>query len=175
MGFTPLEGLIMGTRSGDLDPSLILYIMGKEGLSLSEAGTLLNKHSGLIGVSGESSDMREIIKAAEDNHKRSKYALEMFAYKIQKYLGAYAAAMGGIDAFVFTGGIGENAAIIREMVCENLEFLGLELDKEKNNNKELIISKDDSKVKILRIPTNEELVIAMDTHTIVTEMMASKE
>ena len=111
MGFTPLEGLIMGTRSGDLDPSLILYIMGKEGLSLSEAGTLLNKHSGLIGISGESSDMREIIKAAEENHKRSKYAFEMFAYKIKKYLGAYAAAMGGLDAFVFTGGIGENAPI----------------------------------------------------------------
>ena len=175
MGFTPLEGLLMGTRSGDLDPSLILYIMGKEGLSLSEAGTLLNKHSGLIGVSGESSDMREIIKAADDNHKRSKYALEIFTYKIKKYLGSYAAAMGGIDAFVFTGGIGENAPLIREMVCENMEFLGLSLDKEKNNSKELIISNDDSKVKILRIPTNEELVIAMDTHTIVKEMMASKE
>ncbi len=174
MGFTPLEGLIMGTRSGDLDPSLILYIMGKEGLSLSEAGTLLNKHSGLIGISGESSDMREIIKAASENHKRSKYALEIFAYKIKKYLGSYAAAMGGLDAFVFTGGIGENAPLIREMVCENLQFLGIELDKEKNDKKELIISKENSKVKVMRIPTNEELVIAMDTHTIVEEILASK-
>ncbi len=174
MGFTPLEGLMMGTRSGDLDPSLILYIMGKEGLTLGEAGTLLNKHSGLIGVSGESSDMREIIKAANENNKRSKYALEMFTYKIKKYLGAYAAAMGGIDVFVFTGGIGENAPLIREMVCEDLRFLGIELDQEKNNKKELIISKDDSKVKVMRIPTNEELVIALDTNTIVEEILAAK-
>ncbi len=174
MGFTPLEGLMMGTRSGDLDPSLILYIMGKEGLSLSEAGTLLNKHSGLIGISGESSDMREIIQAANENNKRAKYAIEMFAYKIKKYLGAYTAAMGGLDAFVFTGGIGENASLIREMVCDNLEYLGIELDKERNDKKEEIISKDNSKVKVLRIPTNEELVIAMDTHTIVEEILAAK-
>jgi acetate kinase len=174
MGFTPLEGLMMGTRSGDLDPSLILYIMGKEGLSLSEAGTLLNKHSGLIGISGESSDMREIIEAANENNKRAKYAIEMFAYKIKKYLGAYTAAMGGLDAFVFTGGIGENAPLIREMVCNNLEYLGIELDKGRNDKKEEIISKDSSKVKVLRIPTNEELVIAMDTHTIVEEILAAK-
>jgi len=141
MGFTPLEGLLMGTRSGDLDPSLILYIMGKEGLSLNEANTLLNKHSGLIGISGESSDMREILIAAKEGHKRSKYAFEIFAYRVKKYLGAFAAAMGGLDAFVFTGGIGENSPEVREEVCNGLEFLGIELDVERNKNKEKIISK----------------------------------
>ncbi|MFO7446408.1 MAG: acetate kinase [Ignavibacteriaceae bacterium] len=170
MGFTPLEGLIMGTRSGDLDPSLILYIMGKEGLSLSEAGTLLNKHSGLIGISGESSDMREIITAMKDDHKRSRYAFETFCYRIKKYLGAYAAAMGGIDAFVFTGGIGENSSEVREEVCKDLEYMGIEIDDAKNKNKDVIISKKSSKVKVLRIPTNEELVIAMDTSAIVEKM-----
>ncbi len=169
MGFTPLEGLIMGTRSGDLDPSLILYIMGKEGLSLHEAGTLLNKHSGLIGLSGESSDMREIIAAAKDGHKRAKYAFDVFCYRIKKYLGAYAAAMGGLDAVVFTGGIGENSAEVRAEVCRDMEFLGIELDEEKNKNKEENLSKDSSRVAVLRIPTNEELVIAMDTSEIVNE------
>ncbi len=170
MGFTPLEGLLMGTRSGDLDPSLILYIMGKEGLSLNEAGTLLNKHSGLIGISGESSDMREIQKAISEGHKRSTYAFEIFCYRIKKYLGSYAAAMGGLDAFIFTGGIGENSAEVREEVCKNLEVLGIEIDLEKNKNKDLIISSDKSKVKVMRIPTNEELVIAMDTSRIVEEI-----
>jgi acetate kinase len=172
MGFTPLEGLLMGTRSGDLDPSLILYIMGKEGLSLNEANTLLNKHSGLIGISGESSDMREILAAANEGHKRSRYAFEIFAYRVKKYLGAYAAAMGGLDAFVFTGGIGENSPEVREEVCKGLEFLGVELDDQKNKNKENIISKDSSPVPILRIPTNEELVIARDTNRIVEKIIA---
>ncbi len=175
MGFTPLEGLLMGTRSGDLDPSLILYIMGKEGLSLSEANTLLNKHSGLIGISGESSDMREILAAAKDGQKRSRYAFEIFAYRVKKYLGAYAAAMGGLDAFVFTGGIGENSFEIREEVCKGLEFLGIELDPDKNQNKDLIISKGSSRVPVLRIPTNEELVIALDTSEIVEGMNIKKE
>lgn len=174
MGFTPLEGLLMGTRSGDLDPSLILYIMGKEGLSLNEANTLLNKHSGLIGISGESSDMREILVAVKEGHKRSKYAFEIFAYRVKKYLGAYAAAMGGLDAFVFTGGIGENSPEVREEVCKGLEFLGIELDDQKNKNKEKIISKDSSRVPVLRIPTNEELVIARDTNRIVEEIRAKK-
>ena len=174
MGFTPLEGLIMGTRSGDLDPSLILYIMGKEGLSLSEANTLLNKHSGLIGISGESSDMREILAAAKEGQKRSRYAFEIFAYRVKKYLGAYAAAMGGLDAFVFTGGIGENSHEIRGEVCKDLEFLGIDLDPEKNQNKDLIISKDSSRVPVLRIPTNEELVIALDTSKIVEDMNIKK-
>jgi acetate kinase len=170
MGFTPLEGLIMGTRSGDLDPSLILYIMSKEGLSLNEAGTLLNKHSGLIGISGESSDMREILAAVKDNQRRAIYAFEIFTYKIKKYIGAYAAAMGGLDAVVFTGGIGENSVEVRAEVCKEMEFLGIELDEAKNEAKMEIFSKDNSKVKLLRIPTNEELVIAMDTSKIVLEM-----
>ncbi len=169
MGFTPLEGLLMGTRSGDLDPSLILYIMGKEELTINEASTLLNKHSGLIGISGESSDMREIIAAVKDNQQRAKWAFEIFCYRIKKYIGAYAAAMGGIDGLIFTGGIGENAAEVRTEVCKDLEFLGIELDELKNQNSEEIISKDKSKVAVMRIPTNEELVIALDTARIVTE------
>lgn len=167
MGFTPLEGLLMGTRSGDLDPSLILYIMGKEGLSPYEAGTLLNKHSGLIGISGESSDMREILSSMKEDHKRSRYAFEIFCYRIKKYLGSYAAAMGGLDAFVFTGGIGENSADVRKEVCSNLEFLGIQIDDSRNQNNEEVISMNGSKVSVLRIPTNEELVIALDTSEIV--------
>lgn len=174
MGFTPLEGLLMGTRSGDLDPSLILYIMGKEGLSLSEAGTLLNKHSGLIGISGESSDMREIQKAMEEGNKRAKNAFDIFCYRIKKYVGAFAAAMGGLDAFVFTGGIGENSSMVRSSVCEGLEFLGISIDENKNNNHEEVFSTDGSKVKVLRVPTNEELVIALDTARIVSEMNRQK-
>lgn len=170
MGFTPLEGLLMGTRSGDLDPSLILYIMGKEGLSLSEAGTLLNKHSGLIGISGESSDMREIQNAMKDGHKRSEYAFDTFCYRIKKYIGAYTAAMGGLDALVFTGGIGENSAMVRETVCSNLDFIGINIDAVRNNDHKEVISTDESRVKVLKIPTNEELVIALDTAQIVQEM-----
>jgi acetate kinase len=173
MGFTPLEGLLMGTRSGDLDPSLILYIMGKEDLSLNEAGTLLNKHSGLIGISGESSDMREILAAVKEDHKRSKYAFEIFCYRIKKYLGSYAAAMGGLHAFVFTGGIGENSSEVREEVCRNLEFLGIQVDDEKNKNNHEVISVDGSNVAVLRIPTNEELVIALDTSEIVKSLKES--
>jgi acetate kinase len=170
MGFTPLEGLLMGTRSGDLDPSLILYIMGKEGLTVGEANTLLNKHSGLIGISGESSDMREILSAVKDNQQRAKWAFEIFCYRIKKYVGAYAAAMGGLDALVFTGGIGENSKEIREEVCREMEFLGIEMDEFKNENGDEIISSKNSKVSVMRIPTNEELVIALDTAKIVSEM-----
>ena len=168
MGFTPLEGLLMGTRSGDIDPSLILYIMGKEGLSLHEAATLLNKHSGLAGISGESSDMREILSAVKEGHKRSRYAFEIFCYRIKKYTGAYTAAMGGLDVLVFTGGIGENAVEVRDEVCSDMEYLGIELDKKKNEANEDIISADSSKVKVMRISTNEELVIALDTSEIVS-------
>ncbi|GAB4299979.1 MAG: acetate kinase [Ignavibacteriaceae bacterium] len=174
MGFTPLEGLLMGTRSGDIDPSIILYIMGKEGLSLHEAATLLNKHSGLIGLSGESSDMREILAAVKDKQKRSVFAFEVFCYRIKKYLGAYIAAMGGIDAFVFTGGIGENSPEVRKEVCNNLEYLGIEIDDLKNDEGNNVISSDSSKVKVLRIPTNEELVIALDTASIVEQMQVSQ-
>ena len=171
MGFTPLEGLLMGTRSGDIDPSLILYIMGKEGLSLHEANTLLNKHSGLIGVSGVSSDMREILAAVKDEQKRARYAFEIFCYRIKKYLGAYAAVMGGLDALVFTGGIGENASEVRSEVCRNMEFIGIKLDEIKNENHEELISDASSKVSVFRIPTNEELVIALDTSKIVGELV----
>ncbi len=170
MGFTPLEGLLMGTRSGDMDPSVILYIMGKEGLILSEANTLLNKHSGLIGISGESSDMREIISSMNEGSKRAKYAFEIFCYRVRKYIGAYAAALGGVDAVVFTGGIGENSPDVRRESLTDLSFLGLELDPERNAKNDNVISTDSSKVKIFRIPTNEELVIALDTEEIVKNL-----
>jgi acetate kinase len=171
MGFTPLEGLLMGTRSGDLDPQLTLYIMGKEGLTLSECTTLLNKHSGLMGISGNSSDMREVETAMEKGNKKSKLAFEIFSYRVRKYVGAYAAAMGGLDALVFTGGIGENSDLVRKAVCENMEFIGIELDDEANTNRDLpkerIITKAGSRTVVGVIPTNEELVIAMDTAEIV--------
>lgn len=167
MGFTPLEGLLMGTRSGDLDPQVILYVMGKEGLSLHEAATMLNKHSGLIGISGESSDMREILAAVKDQHQRAKHAFDIFCYRIKKYVGAYASAMGGVDALVFTGGIGENSFEVREEVCKDMEFMGIQIDRLRNQNNSELISTDSSKVKVFRIPTNEELVIAMDTAEIV--------
>jgi acetate kinase len=170
MGFTPLEGLLMGTRSGDLDPQVILYVMGKEGLSLNEAATMLNKHSGLIGISGESSDMREILAAVKDQHQRAKHAFDIFCYRIKKYVGAYASAMGGVDALVFTGGIGENSFEVREEVCKDMEFMGIQLDLLRNQNNSELISTDSSKVKVFRIPTNEELVIAMDTAEIVGSM-----
>ncbi len=177
MGFTPLEGLIMGTRSGDMDPSVILYIMGKEGLSLAEANTLLNKHSGLIGISGESSDMREIEEAVAEGNKKAKYAFDVFTYRIKKYVGSYTAAMGGLDALVFTGGIGENSVMVRKNVCLNLENLGITFDDIANNNVkgECAISTKESKVKVLRIPTNEELVIALDTEQIVNKQLTLNE
>jgi acetate kinase len=162
----------MGTRSGDIDPSVILYIMGKEGLSLHEAGTLLNKHSGLIGISGESSDMREIISALKTEQKRSRLAFDVFNYRIKKYLGAYAAAMGGLDAFVFTGGIGENSPDVRREVCSDLEFMGIKIDEQKNQKGEINISSSDSKISVFRIPTNEELVIALDTKQIVEKSVS---
>ena len=171
MGFTPLEGLLMGTRCGDLDPSIITYVMGKEELSISEVNTMLNKHSGLAGISGESSDMREIEQSVEDGDKKATYAFDVFNYRIKKYVGAYAAAMGGIDALVFTGGIGENSSNVRKAVCSGLEFLGLNLDLDKNENVvgEMNLASDNSPNQILRIPTNEELVIAMDTEKIVND------
>jgi len=171
MGFTPLEGLIMGTRSGDLDPSIITYVMGKEGLDIREMNALLNKHSGLIGVSGESSDMRELEKAMNEGNKRAENAFNLYTYRIKKYVGSYIAAMGGLDALVFTGGIGENSVAVRKAVCEGMEYLGLELDVEKNSseNPPTELCTEKSAAKILRIPTNEELVIALDTEKIVME------
>jgi acetate kinase len=172
MGFTPLEGLVMGTRCGNIDPALITYIMGKEGLSLVEMNTLLNKHSGMIGLSGESSDMREIEEAVAEGNKKAIIAFDIYNYRIKKYVGAYAAAMGGIDALVFTGGVGENSPLTRKNVCENMQFMGMEIDLEKNQNAkgEIDIASEKSKVRIFKIPTNEELVIAKDTEQIVNEM-----
>ncbi len=169
MGFTPLEGLLMGTRSGDIDSSVILYIMGKEGLTLSEATTLLNKHSGLQGISGVSSDMREIVAEMKNGDKKATYAFDVFAYRVKKYIGAYAAAMGGLDAVVFTGGIGENSPDVRRACSNGLEIFGIEYDEARNTSgdKEKRFSKDSSRVQLLVIPTNEELVIAMDTMEIV--------
>ncbi|MDD3731140.1 MAG: acetate kinase [candidate division Zixibacteria bacterium] len=172
MGFTPLEGLLMGTRCGDMDPAIILHIMAREELSLHESNTLLNKHSGLIGISGVSSDMREIIAAAQKNHHLARLALEVYCYRLKKYIGAYAAAMGRIDTLVFTAGVGENSPDVRALTCTNLEFMGVEIDEKKNKaavGKELDISTDDATVRTLVIPTNEELVIAKDTERIVKD------
>lgn len=169
MGFTPLEGLLMGTRSGDIDPSVILYIMGKEGINLAEANTLLNKHSGLQGISGVSSDMREVLAEMKNGDKKAVYAFDVFCYRIRKYIGAYAAAMGGVDAVIFTGGIGENSPDVRRESCKDLEFLGIGIDEASNASaeKEKFISPVGSKTHVLVIPTNEELVIALDTMKIV--------
>ena len=165
MGMTPLEGLLMGTRSGDIDPYIILHIMSKEGLNYSEANTLLNKHSGLMGISGVSSDMREIIGEMKEGNKKAQYAFDVFNYRIKKYIGAYMAAMGGADAIVFTGGIGENSPDVRKACCTNLEFLGIELDESSNTSKEKEkpIHAATSRVKVFVVPTNEELMIALDT------------
>jgi acetate kinase len=173
MGLTPVEGMIMGTRSGDLDLGVLTFIMNKEEIRVQEANTLINKHSGMLGISGVSSDMREVQKAAIDGHKRSLLALKMYSYRIKKYLGAYCAAMEGMDIVVFTGGIGENDITTRYDACKNMEFLGIDIDKEKNDKilhgKEGIISKEGSKVKVVVIPTNEELVIAQETVRILKE------
>jgi acetate kinase len=165
MGFTPLAGVAMGTRSGDVDPALVAFIAETEKLSVGEVDSLLNKKSGLLGISGVSSDLRDIVDAADRGEPRPKLAMQVLTYGIKKYIGAYAAAMGGLDAVVFTAGVGENSAIVRSMTCEGLEFLGIELDGEKNKvrAKEAVISTDGSKVKVLVVPTNEELVIARDT------------
>ena len=177
MGFTPVEGLVMGTRSGDIDPAIILHVMGQEELTLAQANALLNKHSGLWGLSGISSDAREIIEEANAGNDRALLALEVMTYRIKKYIGAYIAAMGGVDTIVFTAGIGENAPIVRKMACENLEYLGIRLDEKRNEEavgKQMEISADDSKVKVFCIPTNEELVIARDTLEIVAGLEKEK-
>ncbi|HGJ66132.1 TPA: acetate kinase [bacterium] len=165
MGFTPLEGLIMGTRSGDIDPAIIFYLIERVGLSVQDINSMLNRDSGLLGLSGISRDMRDILKSAKDGNKRASTTIDCFVYKIRKYIGAYATSMGGLDAIVFTAGIGENSAKIRAMVCERLEFLGVKIDDKRNdkNERNSIISTDDSTVKVLVISTNEELLIARDT------------
>ncbi|NLU29748.1 MAG: acetate kinase [Bacteroidales bacterium] len=166
MGMTPVEGLMMGTRSGDLDPGVISYIMEKEHMSASGISTLLNKFSGVLGISGISSDMREIEVGIKENNPRAILALNTYDYRIKKYIGAYSAVLGGVDILVFTGGVGENQAITRSVVCKNMEYMGIELDEELNRSvraKEAVISKPSSKVKVLIIPTDEELTIAKDT------------
>lgn len=169
MGFTPLDGLPMGTRSGSIDPTIVSYLMEKEDLTIDETSEYLNKQSGVLGISGVSSDFRDLADAAADNVERAKLALEVFNYQVKKYIGEYAAAMGGIDCVVFTAGIGENTPAIREESCQGLEFLGIKVDPVKNNSKEIqtskegIVSTDDTPVKVLVVPTNEELMIARET------------
>jgi acetate kinase len=172
MGLTPLEGLMMGTRSGDLDPTVVTFVMNKEELSISEVNSMLNKHSGLLAISGSSSDMRDITDGWEAGEPNETLAFEMYEYRLRKYIGAYAAAMNGVDVIVFTAGVGENSAIVREKTCENLSYLGVELDKELNKIRSgdpRRISTPNSKVEVLVIPTNEELMIARDTLQIVQE------
>lgn len=167
MGLTPLEGLVMGTRSGDIDPAVIEYLMDKKGIDIHEATNYLNKKSGVLGVSGVSSDFRDLVAAMNDGNDRARLAVDMFSYRVKKYIGSYAAAMGGLDCVAFTGGIGEHTEIVREKVMRGMEFLGIDFDFEKNNNvprgEITLISKPSSKVKVYIIPTNEELVIARET------------
>ena len=171
MGLTPLEGLMMGTRSGDIDAGAVTFIMDKEGLTTTGVSNLLNKKSGVLGISGVSSDMRELEAAVAEGNPKAILAENMYFYRIKKYIGAYAAALGGVDVILFTGGVGENQASCRAGVCEGLEFMGVKIDAEKNKvrGEEAIISSDDSKVKVVVIPTDEELLIASDTMTVVSK------
>ena len=170
MGFTPLEGLVMGTRSGDIDPAIVTFIREKENLPQGVANEILNKKSGVLGISGVSSDFRDLEEAVAEGNERAALALKVFAHKVRFYIGAYIAEMNGVDAIIFTAGVGENDITMREVICHNLGNLGIKLDPLKNKvrGKETIISTDDSRVKILLIPTNEELMIARDTYNIVT-------
>ena len=165
MGLTPLAGVLMGTRTGDMDPAVVPFVQKALNLGPDEMNNFMNKKSGLLGISGESSDLRDVEEAANKGNARAKLAVEILEYGIKKYIGAYTAAMGGLDVIVFTAGIGENSASTREGVCKGLEFLGVKIDPAKNNirGKEAIISADDSRVKVVVIPTNEELMIARDT------------
>ncbi len=174
MGLTPLDGIMMGTRSGNIDAGAVTFIMEKEGLTPTGISNLLNKQSGLLGISGVSSDMREVSAAVADGNKRAELAKQMYSYSIKKYIGAYAAAMGGVDVVIFTGGVGENRHEIRESVCEGLEFLGINIDKKINAEvmfgKDGIISTKESKVKVVVLPTDEELMIATDTMDILRSL-----
>ena len=167
MGLTPLEGLVMGTRSGDLDPAVLEYLMGKKGYDVHRMTEYLNKECGVKGISGVSSDFRDLEAAMKNGNERAKLAIDMFSYRVKKYVGSYAAAMGGLDCLVFTGGIGEHTVCVREAVCKDMEFLGVELDSKLNKNAprdtEYEISSKKSKVKVFIIPTNEELYIARET------------
>ena len=169
MGLTPLAGVPMGTRSGDIDPAVVQFVMNKYGMSADECLNMLNKKSGVLALSGVSSDFRDIENGAEEGNENCALALDKFAYEVRKYIGSYAAALGGLDCLVFTAGVGENSASMRARICEGLEFLGVKIDPEKNNTrgKEAIISADDSKVTVWVIPPNEELMIAQDTAALV--------
>jgi acetate kinase len=171
MGMTPAEGLIMGTRTGDIDPGALLYMAEKEETSIKETSNLLNKNSGMLGISGVSSDMRDIENAANDGNHRAQLALEMFAYRAKKYIGAYTAAMGGVDIIVFAGGIGEMDTETRKRILSGLDFLGVDLNPKNLDVKgeEIILSSDDSKVKVIVVPTDEEMMIAKDTYEIVSK------
>ena len=166
---TPTEGLMMGTRVGDVDPGALTYLMKCENLDADALGNVINKKSGVLGISGISSDMRDIEDAIAAGNERAKLAMDMYEYRILKYIGAYTAALGGVDVIVFTAGVGENSPELREAICEKLAFMGITLNKEANRSrgKETVISGEDSKVKVVVIPTDEELVIAQDTAMIV--------
>ena len=172
MGFTPLEGLVMGTRSGDIDPAILDFVSGKEGLTLHELDSMLNKQSGLLGVSGLTADMRELLaEEAEHGDRRARLAIEVFCYRVRKYLGAYLAAMNGADAIVFAGGIGENSPDVRSRICTGMDWLGVALDPQKNastTGNEGRIDHDGSRLEVWVIPTDEELLIARDTWRVVT-------
>ncbi len=172
MGFTPLEGLAMGTRSGDIDPAIVTYLMDKEGLDMDGINNVLNKKSGVLGISGVSSDFRDIEDAAAAGNERAQLALKIFDLRVREYIAAYAADMGGVDGVIFTAGLGENSIDNRKSICAGLSFMGIELDDEKNNvrGKETFINKEDAKVKIMVIPTDEELMIAKDTEEIVKSL-----
>jgi acetate kinase len=172
MGFTPAEGLLMGTRAGDMDPAVPLFIMNKTGINITDMDNIINKRSGLLGVSGVSNDMRDIISSMEKGNERAKLAFDIYCYRVKKYIGAYAAALGGVDLIVFTAGIGENNPFVREHCCRNLEFLGVEIDPQLNAEmvgKNGLISKPTSRVKVAVIRTNEELVIVKETLRILKE------
>ncbi len=173
MGFTPLEGLMMGTRSGDVDGGAVLKIAEYEKMSINDMNMMLNKKSGIVGIYGKSSDLRDVEEDVEKGNDRARLAFDMYNYRIKKYIGSYAAALGRVDGIIFTGGVGENADLTRGPVCENMEYMGLYLDKKKNietvRGKEGFIHADDSKVKIAVIPTNEELVIALETESIIKD------
>jgi len=177
MGFTPLEGLLMGTRCGDIDPAVLPWVMAMEELTLAQLNAMLNKHSGLFGISGVASDMRELLAACEDGNRRAQLAFDVFCYRIRKYIGAYAAAMEGIDAVAFTGGIGENSPEVRFAATRGLGFLGVEIDEAANAaaplGEEVIVSRPDSRAAVAIIPTNEERVIARDTVRVLGGVMPS--
>ncbi len=173
MGLTPLEGLVMGTRSGDIDPTIVSYLIDKEGLSAQEVNNYLNKKCGVLGLSGISSDFRDLQQAAADGNNRAQLALDVFVHNVKKYIGAYAAVLDGADAIIFTAGVGENSVEMRQEICNTLSYLGVILDEEKNKNargKEIDISKQDAKCRVLVIPTKEELMIALDTEEVVSKL-----